>query len=288
MNTDLSTRINSAVAIDHGIPKTTSLEVARIFGRQHKNVLRDIENILPQVPDVFGKLNFEPTSYAVQQPNGGTANRKMYTLTKDAFTLLVMGYTGKEAMAFKVAYIRRFNEMELALRTAGTLTREEIAELRQEISELRAKIAQFETDQINRLPVLVMDYIEGPVHFVRVNGLPYVVADHVARLLRDVELYRDRSFLGDTAREVLVRSGCAADALKMYRLRVFMDAYNVAGGTVCKAFGVSTAYRSILLVPVTELACLAETWPQLWQWLWMDVLPKLHPTPGLRLVGGAK
>lgn len=37
-------------------------------------------------------------------------------MTKDGFTLLVMGYTGAKAMEFKLAYIKRFNEMEAELR----------------------------------------------------------------------------------------------------------------------------------------------------------------------------
>ena len=39
-------------------------------------------------------------------------------MTKDGFTLFVMGFTGREALAFKVAYINRFNEMQDALRKA--------------------------------------------------------------------------------------------------------------------------------------------------------------------------
>lgn len=44
-------------------------------------------------------------------------NRKqpMYYITRDGFTLLVMGYTGEKAMRFKEAYIKQFNAMEKAL-----------------------------------------------------------------------------------------------------------------------------------------------------------------------------
>jgi Rha family phage regulatory protein len=114
MNTE-PTPIVPEVAFDHGIPKTTSLEVARIFGKRHDNVLRDIEAVLAQVPDSFENLNFEEASYPVEQPKGGIANYRMYKLTKDGLVMLVMGYTGKLAMRFKVAYIQRFNEMEAEL-----------------------------------------------------------------------------------------------------------------------------------------------------------------------------
>lgn len=74
-------------------------------------MLRDIEAILPQVPEKFVKLNFELYEYPIET-GIGTRMAKSYLLSKDAFTLLTMGYTGEKAIAFKVAYIARFNEME--------------------------------------------------------------------------------------------------------------------------------------------------------------------------------
>lgn len=94
------------------IPAVTSLQVAEIFGKQHKHVLRDIEQILTQVPEIFGKSNFGPTKYELRNNLGFPVKHPMYIITKDGFTLLTMGYTGEKAMKFKVAYINRFNEME--------------------------------------------------------------------------------------------------------------------------------------------------------------------------------
>ena len=39
----------------------------------------------------------------------------MFIIFKDGFTLLVMGYTGPEAMRFKLAYIEAFNALETEL-----------------------------------------------------------------------------------------------------------------------------------------------------------------------------
>lgn len=88
----------------------TSLDVAETFEKGHKNVLRDIETL--GCSEEFNRLNFEPISYA------DTMNRKQkaYVMTRDGFTLLVMGYTGELAMRFKEAYIKQFNAMEKALR----------------------------------------------------------------------------------------------------------------------------------------------------------------------------
>lgn len=88
----------------------TSLDVAETFGKEHKNVLRNIRDL--RCSEEFNRLNFEPISYT------DTMNRKQdaMVMTRDGFTLLVMGYTGELAMKFKEAYIKQFNAMETALR----------------------------------------------------------------------------------------------------------------------------------------------------------------------------
>ncbi len=96
------------------IPTVSSLQVAEIFGKRHDHVLRDIEQILTQVPEIFIKPNFGVVEYPVRR-GFGTEMVKAYLLSKDGFTLLTMGYTGEKAMKFKVAYINRFNEMEARL-----------------------------------------------------------------------------------------------------------------------------------------------------------------------------
>jgi Rha family phage regulatory protein len=85
--------------------------VAQAFGKEHYNVLRDIKALLEN-PDglssEFVALNFEGTSYRDSQ----NKKRPSYHLTRDGFTMLVMGYTGADALRFKEQYIKRFNEME--------------------------------------------------------------------------------------------------------------------------------------------------------------------------------
>lgn len=76
------------------VPAVTSLQVAEAFGKEHFNVLRDIETILLQVPENFRKLNFEVSEYTIQNPlTGGELPKPMYLLTKDAFTLLTRSLT---------------------------------------------------------------------------------------------------------------------------------------------------------------------------------------------------
>ncbi len=98
-----------SVEIIGGKPTTTSLDVAKHFRKRHDNVLRDIKNL--ECPEDFALLNFEECSRT------GANNRPepYVRMTRDGFTLLCMGFTGKEAMHWKVAYINAFNKMEQAI-----------------------------------------------------------------------------------------------------------------------------------------------------------------------------
>jgi anti-repressor protein len=85
---------------------TTSLQVAETFEKRHDHILRDIEHFqkdLPNFGEMFVEANF-PDSYG--------RDRKIYYMNRDGFTLLAMGFTGKEALNFKLQYIQAFNHME--------------------------------------------------------------------------------------------------------------------------------------------------------------------------------
>ena len=99
------------VQIQNTQPVTTSKFVAAAFGKRHDNVLAKIEEILTQVPDYFNKLNFKEIEFLRTNALGKTIRDKAYQLTKDGFMLLVMGFTGKQAMQIKIAYIEAFNAM---------------------------------------------------------------------------------------------------------------------------------------------------------------------------------
>lgn len=104
---------------DNGQLVTTSLKVAEVFGKEHKNVLRDIESM--SCSKNFHVLNFELSFNIRELPNGGNKQEKYYTMTKDGFTFLVMGYRGVKAAQFKESYIEAFNKMEKAIKEAPAL-----------------------------------------------------------------------------------------------------------------------------------------------------------------------
>ncbi len=100
------------VEIENGQPVTTSLKLAALFGKNHKEVLRDIrDKILPNVSTEFNERNFAPVDYK----DGKGQYRPMYYLTRDGFTMVAMGYTGPKAMQFKELYIDEFNKMEAVI-----------------------------------------------------------------------------------------------------------------------------------------------------------------------------
>ena len=107
------------VHAEKGVLVTTSRNVAKVFGKNHADVVRDVRNILSNLSDTdknWGLSNFAETPYTHPQ-NGQTYSE--YLITKDGLTLLVMGYTGPKAMQFKLAYINRFNEMEAQLQSGN-------------------------------------------------------------------------------------------------------------------------------------------------------------------------
>jgi Rha family phage regulatory protein len=116
--------------------KTTSLIVSEKFSRRHDNVVRDIRNLVKKGCDEnFWFLNFEERDYKDDRGK----NYPFFEMTRDGFTMLVMGYTGKKAMQFKIDYINAFSRMEEWILSSNVMqqssewlaTREECKEYRE-------------------------------------------------------------------------------------------------------------------------------------------------------------
>lgn len=89
---------------------TSSRNIARDFGKKHQHVLRDIDNLKGDVQN-WTDLFYE-TTYIHEQ---NKQEYRQYLMNRDGFTLLVMGFTGRKAMQFKMKYINAFNVMEKQL-----------------------------------------------------------------------------------------------------------------------------------------------------------------------------
>lgn len=125
---------------------TTSLAIAEAFEKQHQHVMQKIESL--DIPYDFTSSNFSLHDHFITVGGGGKRKSKIYRMTKDGFMLLVMGFTGKKAMAIKIAYINAFNMM------AEELARQQkqADQVKQkQLQEIAAKGAQ-EHDQFKAAP----------------------------------------------------------------------------------------------------------------------------------------
>lgn len=91
-------------------PVANSRQIAEHFGKEHRNVLRDVENLKKDM------LNFEQMFFETTMPDSYGREQRVYLMNRDGFTLLAMGFNGKKALQFKLAYINAFNEMEKKLK----------------------------------------------------------------------------------------------------------------------------------------------------------------------------
>lgn len=107
----------------------TSLQVAKDFSKEHKSVLRSIENLAAQ--NCATKFLFYETDYE----NRGK-KYPMYLMTRDGFTLLAMGFTGKDALEWKMKYIQAFNEMERKLNDPMFLVKKSMKYLEEKCNAL--------------------------------------------------------------------------------------------------------------------------------------------------------
>lgn len=140
---------------NHDTSRVDSLFIAELFEKNHKEVLRDIRKITAStsgLSEEFRQRNFAPSSYRNQQ------NKKQpcYYLTRDGFTMLVMGYTGQKAMQFKELYIKRFNEMESMIKSL-VMARQEFPLLTENIKLLHESPKPYhfsnECDMLNRIVI---------------------------------------------------------------------------------------------------------------------------------------
>lgn len=108
----------SLITADSGQPMTTSYAVAQTFNKRHSDVLRDIRALLKQCDDGFRERNFALLEKSTGYGNLAR-NTTSYTMTKNGFLLLVMGYKGDIAVQIKIAYINAFDWMLEQLGLSG-------------------------------------------------------------------------------------------------------------------------------------------------------------------------
>ena len=108
-----------------------SKSVARNFQKRHDNVLRDIENVKKDV------LNFEEMFIESYMPDSYGRQQRIYLMNRDGFSLLAMGFTGKEALSWKLKHIEAFNKMEKAWNTPEQIMARALKMANQSIESLK-------------------------------------------------------------------------------------------------------------------------------------------------------
>lgn len=102
--------MNDLVVLTNGVPMVDSVLVSKKFGKIHRDVMDAIHRVFDS-DEQFWRVNFHTTSYVVRGKEYPS-----FMMTRDGFSLLAMGFTGKDAMKWKIGYINAFNSMEKAIK----------------------------------------------------------------------------------------------------------------------------------------------------------------------------
>jgi len=134
--------MNGLVKVNDGELMTTSKIIADVFGKSHRKVTRDINEL--DCSEEFRAANFGQSSYTSPQ----NKVLKCFNVTRDGMVFLCMGFTGKKAAQWKEKYISAFNEMEKGLLNVDAeMTR--LSNQGKQIKELGSEWSKF-GHQINK------------------------------------------------------------------------------------------------------------------------------------------
>lgn len=110
-----------------------SRDIAEKFEKQHKHVLESIRRLIGDAPTT--QPNFRP--FRIKDLAGDSTSH--VEMTRDGFMLLVMGFTGKKALEWKVRYIEAFNKMEAELKQKRSTIRNDGKRVRNEFTTVLGK-----------------------------------------------------------------------------------------------------------------------------------------------------
>ena len=110
------------VSVVNNTVTALSTDVAKLFSKLHKDVLRSIRSLIEQAPSL-NERNFA----LVEVKDAKGENRPAYRMDRKGFVLLAMGFTGEVALKFKIAYIDTFDRMEEQLRKQQTFAEQDNA-----------------------------------------------------------------------------------------------------------------------------------------------------------------
>lgn len=101
------------IAADGDRLTTTSQQVASAFGKRHDDLLKRIRVLTTNLP--LDRRGYFAECLRINDLANGKPE-PYFVITRDGFTFLAMGFTGKKALLFKLAYLDAFNAMEAFIR----------------------------------------------------------------------------------------------------------------------------------------------------------------------------
>lgn len=207
---------------------TTSIKVAEVFGKEHKHVLDRIKQLTVKTAEIQGfdsQRNFAPADYTDEQGK----SRPMYELSRDGFTLLAMGFTGKKALEFKLAYINQFNKMEQKLKAPDFTT--SLTVVKQHSRKLPTVRVKKEIVLTNKQMSAIGAMIKNCVH---------------SEMASYVKLIKEPSFNFDDA--YTTAYGNMQKAVNTYNKREFIDASDAIRkfGYACYNMGTLDAVNNLI------------------------------------------
>lgn len=148
--------VSEFVFIEGNKVVTDSLAMSQMFGKEHKNVIRDIEIQLEKLVEAnetdWGQLNFEHTQYQHYQ------NKQWYpkfNLTEDAFAIVAMSYITPEAMKMKIKFLQEFKRMkEYILKQQQPSVEDSIIYSMTELKQIKSRQDHTE-EEMNKMKLLV-------------------------------------------------------------------------------------------------------------------------------------
>lgn len=113
------------VYLKDGKAWTDSVELAKAFDKEHKTVLRKIEQQVTDYSSEFVSAHFCADTRQVQIGEyGQERDSKYFRLSRDGFMAVAMTFTGKKAAAFRETVLAEFNRMEAQLVDVGLMPKE--------------------------------------------------------------------------------------------------------------------------------------------------------------------
>lgn len=180
------------ISNNNGNLVVSSREIAVNFEKEHKNVIRDIENYVEMLKNgESSKLSslFIESEYTTKDANG--VHYKEYLLTRDGFTLLAMGFTGSKALAWKLKYIEAFNKMEQMIKEQSIPKQidsrflyqiaQQLEEKERKIEEMKPKVLFADAWEVSQKSILVGEMAK----LLARNGLEDMGQNRFFKWLRD-------------------------------------------------------------------------------------------------------